>query len=183
MSRRNPSSRSASPKVEEKVCISFSSCSTPRRGLFRSSRHLKPISLAKGLYQVLKLKKFGTWDATNITKRHVKHHPFRHCLSRFFTNDGDLQCSGRFRRKCCESGRKVGAIPYRTVCMISCAKAQCLGSWNCVWVPSACSALKSIVRIWTVIGKTTASHKRDWHLPIRSILSAPALGAFLVSLT
>ena len=42
-SRRNPSSRSASPKVEEKVCFSFASCLTPRRGLSRSSRYLKYI--------------------------------------------------------------------------------------------------------------------------------------------
>ena len=141
MSPRNPSSRSASsPKVEEKVCISFSSCSTPRRGLTRSSRHLKPISLAKGLYQVLKPKKFGTWDATNIAKRCVKYHPFRHCLSRFFTCDDDLQSalyrtlySERFHRKFCKSRRKVGTIPYRTVRMISRAGVQRTGSGNCDW--------------------------------------------------
>ena len=105
MSRRNPSGRSASsPKVEEKILLFFPSCSTSRRSLSRSSRHLKPIYLAKHLHQVLKPKNIGTWDATDIAKRRVKHHPFRHCLSRFFTNDDDLQCSGRFWRKFCESG-------------------------------------------------------------------------------
>ena len=60
MSQRNSSSRSASsPKVEEKVCISFSSCSMPRRGLSSSSRHLKPTSLAKDLHQALKPKKMA----------------------------------------------------------------------------------------------------------------------------
>ena len=145
MSRRNPSSRSASsPKVEEKVCISFSSCSTPRRGLSRSSRYLKPISLAKDLHQALKPKKIGTWDATDIAKRRVKHHPFRHCLSRFFMSDDNLQCalyrtlySGRFQRKFCESQLKVGTILYRTVRMISRAGGLRTGSWTCDWDRSA----------------------------------------------
>ena len=141
---------------------------------------------------MLKPKNISTWDTTDIAKRRVKRHSFRHCLSRCFTSDDDLQCasystlcSGRFQRKIYESRRKVGAISYRTVRMIlSCAGAQRPGSWNCDWVRSACSALKSSVRIsWTVIGETMASHKQDCHLPIRSILSVPALGAFLVRLT
>ena len=111
MSRRNSSSRSAcrsasSPKAEEKTLLFFSSCSMPRRGLSRSSWHLKPISIANDLHQVLKPKNNGTWDATNIAKRRVKHHPFHYCLSIFFTSDDDLQCtlystlcSERFQRK------------------------------------------------------------------------------------
>ena len=60
MFRRNPSSRSASsPNVEEKVCISFSSCLMSRRGLSRSSRYLKPISLAKELRQAQEPKKLA----------------------------------------------------------------------------------------------------------------------------
>ena len=31
--------------------------------------------------------------ATDIAIRRVKHHLFRHCLSRFFTSDDDLQCA------------------------------------------------------------------------------------------
>ena len=156
MSRRNPSSRSASsPKVEKKVVISVSSCSAPMRGLSRSSRHLKPISLAKDLHQALKPKEFGTWDATDIANRRVKHHPFCHCLSRFFTSDDDLQCAlyrtlynRRFQRKFCESRIKVGTIPYRTVRMISRAGAQRTGSLNCNWDRSA---RQSSVRVsWTV---------------------------------
>ena len=107
MSGRNPSSRSASsPNVEEKKLHSFSLCWMPRKGLYRSSHHLKPISQAKDLDQELKPKTFGTWEATDIAKRRVKHHPFRHCLSRFFMSEDDLQCalystlySGRFQRK------------------------------------------------------------------------------------
>ena len=54
MSRRNLSSRSdSSQKVEEKVCISFSSCQRPQKGLYSSIRHLNPILLAKDLHQVL----------------------------------------------------------------------------------------------------------------------------------
>ena len=139
--------------MEEKLCSFFSSCLMPRRGLSRSSWHLKCISLAKDLHQVLKPKNIGTWGATDIAERHVKYQSFHHCLSRFFTSDDDLQCalystlcSGRFQRTICESGRKVGMTPYRTMCMISCAGAQRPG-WNCEWVPSACSALKSSVRI------------------------------------
>ena len=139
MSRRNPSSRSASsPEVEELFLLFFSSCSMPRRGLSRSSRHWKPIYLTKDLHQVLKPKNIGTWDATDIAKRRAKHHSFRHCPSRFFTSDDNLQCelystlcSGRFQCKLCESLRKVGTIPYHTVCMISHAGAQRTGSWNC----------------------------------------------------
>ena len=132
MSRRNPSSRSASsPNVKEKTLLYFSVCWTPRKGLYRSSRHLKPISLAKTLHQKLKPKKIGAWEVTDIPKRCIKHHPFRHCLWRFFTSDDDLQCafyrtlySGRFPRKFCKSRRKVGTIPYCTVRMISRAGAQ-----------------------------------------------------------
>ena len=59
MSRRNPFRRSASsPRVEEIICISFSSCSTPGKGLYSSSRHLKPMSLTKDLHQVLNPKKW-----------------------------------------------------------------------------------------------------------------------------
>ena len=58
MSRRNPSSRSASSqKVEEKVCSSFSSCLTSRKALYGPSRYLKPISMGSDLHQVLKPKK------------------------------------------------------------------------------------------------------------------------------
>ena len=60
MSQRNPSSGSASsPNVEEKTLLFFSLCWTPRKGLYRSSRHLKPIFLAKNLHQVLKPKKMA----------------------------------------------------------------------------------------------------------------------------
>ena len=125
------------------------------RCLYSSSRHLKPTSLAKDLHQALKPKKIGTWDATDIAKRRVKHHPFRHCLSRFSTSDDDLQCalyrtlySGRFQRKFCESWLEVGTIPYRTVGMISRAEAQ-RTAWSCVWDRSA---LQSSVRVsWNVI--------------------------------
>ena len=152
MSCRNPSSRSASsPKLEEKVGISSSSCSAPRRGLSRSSRHVKPISLAKDLHQALKPKKFGTWDATDIANRHVKHHPLRHCLSRFFTSDDDLQCAlyrtrynRRFQRKFCVSRIKVGTIPYRTVRMIPRAGGQRTGSWTCEWDRSALQSSVSL---------------------------------------
>ena len=93
---------------------------------------MKAISLAKDVHQVLKLKNLGTRDATDIAKRRIKHHPFRHC---FFTGDDDLQCtlysalcSGSFLRKFCDSRCKVGTIPYRTVRMISRVGAQ--RPWN-----------------------------------------------------
>ena len=119
MSRRNSSSRSASsPNVEERTLLFFSLCWTPRKGLYRSSRRLKSIP-RQILYEVLKPKKIGTWEVTDIAKRRIKHHPFRHCRSRFFTSDDDLQfalystlCSGRFQRKFCKSRRKVGIVPY-----------------------------------------------------------------------
>ena len=128
--------------MEEKTFLFFSLCSMPRKGLSRSSRHLKPISLAKDLHQVLKPKKIGTWDTTDIAKRRIKHHPFRHCLSRFFRSDDNLQCAwystlygGRFQRKFCESRCKVGTGPYCTMHMISRAGPQPTGSWD--WDRSA----------------------------------------------
>ena len=61
-----------------KVCISFSSCPTPRRGRFRSNRHLKHISLTKDLHQVLKPPKtalgmppISLTDASKITNSAV----------------------------------------------------------------------------------------------------------------
>ena len=146
MSHRNPSSRSSSsPNVEEKTLLFFSLCWTPRKGLYRSSRHLKPISLARDLNQMLKPKKSAAWEVTNIAKRRVKHHPLRHCLSRIFMSDDVLQCalysalcSGRFQRVFCESRRKVGTtIPYRTVCRISHVAAQRAGSRNSDLGPSS----------------------------------------------
>ena len=60
MSRRNPSSRSASsPKAEEKISLFFTSCSTPEKRLYNSSQHSKPISFAKDLHRVLKPKKLA----------------------------------------------------------------------------------------------------------------------------
>ena len=190
MSQSNPSCRSASsPKAEESTLLFFSSCSMPRKGLFRSSRHLKPISLAKDVHQVLKPKKIGIWDTTDIAKRRIKHHPFRHCISRFFRSDDDLQCTlystlyrGRLQRKFCESRRKVGTIPYRTVRMISRAGAQPTGSWNCDWDRSA--VLWGYRELWlqevVLLQKTIELHKPEWHFSIWSILSVPALGAYLV---
>ena len=76
-----------------KKLLFYSLCWTPRKGLYGSSRRLKPISLAKDLHQVLKPKKIGTSEVTDIAKLRVKHHPFRHCLWRFFTSNDDLQCA------------------------------------------------------------------------------------------
>ena len=135
----------------KKTLLFFSSCSTPRKYICRSSRLLKPISLAKYSHQGLKPKKIGTSEGTDIAKCRVKHHPFRHCLSRFFTSDDDLQCalystlcSEGFQRKFFESRRKVRMISYSTVLMISRAGAQRRGSWNCDWGQSA---LQSNVRV------------------------------------
>ena len=132
MSRGNPSSRSASsPKLEEKNFAFLLLMFDAQKIQCRSSRLLKPISLAKYSHQGLKPKKIGTSEVTDIAKCRVKHHPFRHCLSRFFTSDDDLQCPlystlciEGFQRKFCESRRKVRMISYCTVLMISRAGAQ-----------------------------------------------------------
>ena len=137
------------PNRRKKTLLFSSQCYTPRKGISRSSRHLKPISLVKNLNQVLKPKNIDTWEVTDIAKRRVKHHPFRHCLSRFFTSDDNLQCalpstlySGRFQPKFSESRRKVCAMPYRAVRMISHAGAQRIISWNCDWGRSALQSRK-----------------------------------------
>ena len=136
MCQRNPSSRSASsPHGEENTLFFFPLCWTPRKGFYRSSRHLKSISLAKQLHHVLKSTKSGTWEVADIAKRRVKHHPIRHCPSKFFASDDDNQCvlyrilySARYQRRFRESRRKVSMISYRTVHMISRAGAQRTGS-------------------------------------------------------
>ena len=63
-----------------------------QEGLSRESRHLTSTAFAKEYHQALKPKYIGPWDATDIAKCRVKHHPFRHCLSRIFMSDDDLQC-------------------------------------------------------------------------------------------
>ena len=79
-------------------------------------------------------KKIGTWDVADIAKRCVKHHPFRHCPSRFFTSDDDLQCALYMYTVHCTvqdfnvniaTRRKVGTIPCRTMRWLSRAGAQC----------------------------------------------------------
>ena len=74
------------------------------RGLSRSSRHLKPISLAEDLPQGLALrpKKIGTWDSADIAKGTT------------------VVQDTLFNRRLCKAGR----IPYRTVRMISRAGGQ-----------------------------------------------------------
>ena len=121
--------------MAENTLLFFSLCWTPRKGFYRSSRQLKSISLAQYLHQVLKSKKSGTCEVADIAKRRVKHHPIRHCLSRFFASDNDNQCvlyrilyRAKLQRRFCESRRKVSMISYRTLRMISRAGAQRTGS-------------------------------------------------------
>ena len=180
-----------------KKLLFYSLCWTPRKGLYGSSRRLKPISLAKDLHQVLKPKKIGTSEVTDIAKLRVKHHPFRHCLWRFFTSNDDLQCalyilyktlySGRFQRKFCESRLKVGTIPYRTD--ITCVQernvpdhgsatgtgvhSKAVWDWECIM---HCDYIYKNLQESSLVWENNP----EWHFSIRSILSVPALGAFLV---
>ena len=130
MSRRNPSSRSASsPKVEEKVCISFSSCSTPRRGLSRSNRHLKFTSFAKDLHQVLKPEKMALGmpltslnAASNIT-----HSAIASQDSSRMTTTFNAHCTGHCTVEDFNvnfANHDAKSVRYRTVRMISPAGAQ-----------------------------------------------------------
>ena len=109
----------------------FFSCSMPRRGLYRSSPHLKPIhvSLDKDSHQVLKPKK----KKKKEKKRKKWHWGHRYCLlphqtssipllpSRFFTSDDNLQytlystlCSARFHCKFLRivTQSRYNAVPY-----------------------------------------------------------------------
>ena len=130
MSRRNPSSRSASsPKVEEKVCISFSSCSTPSRGLSRSNRHLKFTSFAKDLHQVLKPEKMALGmpltslnAASNIT-----HSAIASQDSSRMTTTFNAHCTGHCTVEDFNvnfANHDAKSVRYRTVRMISRAGAQ-----------------------------------------------------------
>ena len=139
MSRRNPSSRSASsPKVEEKVCISFSSCPRPGKGLFSSSRHLKPISLAKDLRQVLKPEKvvLGMLPTSLNAASNITHSAI------VFTSDDDIQCAlyssivhcevEDFNVKFCESRATQSpcyAVPY-CACDVTCRSSMELGRYG-----------------------------------------------------
>ena len=79
-------------------------------------------------------KKISTWDVTDIARRGVKHHPFRHYLSKFFTSDDDLQRalystrrSGRFNRKILRitTQSRDHTVPYCTH-DITCRRAMYL---------------------------------------------------------
>ena len=117
----------------------YSSCWTPRKSIYRSSRHLKPISLAKKLHQVLKPKKRGAVRslislnaASNITHSAIASQGSSRVTTTFNAHCilySTLYC-GRFQRRFCESRRKVGTIQYRTVRMISRAGVQGTESWN-----------------------------------------------------
>ena len=128
-----------------KVCVSFSSCSTPGKGLYSSSRHLKPISVAKDLHQVLKPEKklalgmppTSLSAASNITHSAIAEQDSSQ-VTTTFNADCTVHCAvGDFNIIFCESRREVGTIPYRTACMISRAGAQHPRSWNCDWGRSA----------------------------------------------
>ena len=90
MSRRNPSSRSASfPKGRGGVKHSFF--------LLMFDLQKRPLevkspfeTLAKDLHQVLRPNRIGTWDTSDTAKRRVKHDPFHHFLSRFFSVDEEF---------------------------------------------------------------------------------------------
>ena len=159
MSRRNPSSRSASsPKVDEKVCIPFSSCSTPRKGLSRSSRHLKPIFLAKDLHQVLKPKKLALGmppkslnAASNITQSTIAFQDSSRMTTTF-----NAHCTGHCTVEDFNvnfANHDAKSVRYRTVlCAWYHVQERNVlvhtGSWNCNWDRSA---LQSSVRVsWTV---------------------------------
>ena len=136
-SRRNPSSRSASfPIVEEKKC-SFSphAVCTEKSSLVQVgiwNKHHSPKIYIKcrnrknmhdqnaiwNLYPSPKIY-MKCWDATDIAKRRVNHHPFCHFLSRVFTTDGHFNAyitlwSAVLQQKNCEPQRKFGTILYRT---------------------------------------------------------------------
>ena len=111
-------------------CFFFASCSTPGKGLYRSSWHLKPISLDNDLHQVLKPKKLALERsqvshnaASNITHSAIADQDSSRVTTTFDVYCSTL-CSGRFQRKFCESRRKVGTISYRAVCKISRGEVQ-----------------------------------------------------------
>ena len=143
MSRKNPSSRSASSqKVEEKVCIFFSSCSMPKRGLSRSrsSRHLKPIFLAKYLHQVLTPKHLALGRlpispnaASNIIHFTIASQDSSQVTTTFNAQYTVHTVQLEISTQICKSRCKVGIVPYHTVCMISRVGAQHPGLWNCDW--------------------------------------------------
>ena len=93
-------------KWRKKLCFSSPHVRRPEKAFVDQNRHLKPISVAKHLHQVLKPKKIGNTDATEFAKFRYEHtgNTFRNCPSRFFTSDDDLQgvlystlYSGRFQ--------------------------------------------------------------------------------------
>ena len=158
MSRRNPSSRTASsPKVEEKTFLLLSSCSMPRRGLSRSSRHLKPISLAKDVHQVLKPKilALGIAPTSLNAASNITHSAIASQDSSGVTTTCSAHCTVHcaardFNVKICELRCKVGTIPYRTVRMILSRvrlRAQRPGTGSAGAAPRGHSVLQSRVSI------------------------------------
>ena len=144
MPRRNPYSRSSSsPNVDKKLSSFLLMLDAQKRPLKIKSPIETYIPRQK-FTSSAETKNIGTWEVTDIAQRRVKHHPFRHGLSRFFTNDYDLQCAlhypvygpnvwalalprleSRF-----PSNLEVGTIPYRTVHMIiTCRTSWIATSW------------------------------------------------------
>ena len=102
-----------------------------------------------------------------------------------FTAHCAVHCTvEEFNVKFCESRLKISTIPYRAMCMTSRARVQCPGTATGAAVQCTGDIVNfvylcdtKITRTAVLLGEIMVSHKPEWHLPIWSILSVPALGA------
>ena len=135
-SRRIPSSRSASSlKVEETMVLFLFTYSMSRRGFYRSSWHLKPISLDKDPLQVVKLKKMAlrrhTYSLSPPWKLPIPPFPIKILHEWQWRSMHIIQHSVQFKISTNlfrDSLSKVGMIPCQTKCMIPCEIASWPGN-------------------------------------------------------
>ena len=191
MSRRNPSSRSvSSPNVGEKTLLFFSWCWMPRKGLYRSSRHLKPISFAKNLHQVLKPKEMALGRspillnaASNITHSTIAPQDSSrvpttfnaHCTVHYTVEDFNVNFANHDAKSvrycpvlCAWYHMQERNVPGHGIATGAGVLSKVVWEYNELW-------LQEVV----LLEKTIELHKPEWHFSLRSILSVPALGAFL----
>ena len=192
MSRRNPSSRSASsPKVEKKVSFLSHHVRHPAEAFLDqvAIRSLYPSPNIFIKWWNRKKLALGMPVTSLNAASNITHSAIASQDSSRVTMTFNAHCTGHCTVEDFNvnfANHNAKSIPYRIVHMISRAGAQRTGSWNCNWVRSALhyKVVWMYHELWlqevVLLEKTMELQKPEWHFFIRSILSVPALGAFLV---
>ena len=161
MSRRNPSSRSASSqKVEEKVCFSFSSCWTPRKGLSRPCQYFKAISMGIKCSNRKKL----------ACKRPLVHHTAVSNITHSTIADQDS--SHMYSMHVAHSTQHCWAAKGAVMRRWPALSALCI----CIILAERCQNVcaSALLRLSTVHGSLHMNFKVDTYSVLRSLCRAPS---------